>query len=128
MTRSYDVGVSSFALKVDRKWLDNLLSQHDVPGVNRSVQGVSRQIPLRSLAIIAVARDLQRHLGLPVGRGIDVGARLIGPAHGHIRLGTAVLAIDVTAIEKELDHRLVDAMETVVPRHRGRPRTTRRRS
>lgn len=126
--RSYDVGVASFALRVDRKWLDNLLSQHDVPGVDRSVQGLARQIPLRSLAIIAIVRDLQRHAGLPVSRGIDIGTRLIGPAHGHVRLGSAVLTVDVPAIERELDHRLVDAMETVVPRRRGRPRTSRRRT
>ena len=124
--RLYDVGAASFALRVERKWLDNVLSQHDVPGVARSVQGLSRQIPLRSLAIIAIVRDLQRHLGLPVGRGIEIGTRLIGPAHGHVRLGATVLTADVSAIEHELDHRLVDAMETVVPRRRGRPRTAQR--
>jgi hypothetical protein len=124
--RVYDIAVASFALRVERKWLDNLLSQHDVPGVDRSVQGMARQIPLRSLAIIAIVRDLQRQLGLGVGRGLEVAARLVGPAHGHVRLGVAVMTADVAAIEEELDRRLVDAMEIVVPRRRGRPQALKR--
>jgi hypothetical protein len=34
----------------------------------------------------------------------------------------------VPALERELDHRLVDAMETVVPRRRGRPHALGRRA
>jgi hypothetical protein len=126
--RLYDVAVASFALRVDRKWLDNLLSQHDVPGVSRSVQGLARQIPLRSLAIIAIVRDLQRQLGLGVGRGLQIAARLVGPSHGNARAGIVSLTVDVSALERELDHRLVDAMETVVPKPRGRKKTPKRRS
>ena len=113
--RLYDVAVASLALRVDRKWLDNLLSQHDVPGVSRSVQGAARQIPLRSLLIIALVRDLQRLLGLGVARGLVVAARLVGAAHGHVRLGVALLTTDISALERQLDDRLVDVMETIVP-------------
>jgi hypothetical protein len=126
--RLYDIAVASFALRVERRWLDNLLSQHDVTGVSRSVQGLARQIPLRSLAIIAIVRDLQRHLGLGVARGLVVATRLVGPAHGHARVGVALLMADVDDIEQELERRLVDAMETVVPRRRGRPRSVARHS
>lgn len=126
--RLYDVAVAAFALRVDRKWLDNFLSQHDIPGVERSVQGLARQLPLRSLAIIAIVRDLQRQLGLGISRGLAVAVRLVGPGHGHVRLGTTQLTADVPAIERELDHRLFDAMETVVPRKRGRPPAQKRGS
>ena len=126
--RLYDVAVAAVALRVDRKWLDNVLSQHDVPGVGRSVQGVARQIPLRSLVIISVVRDLQQLIGLGVGRGLEVAGRLVGPAHGHARLGVAVMTVDVAAVEQDLDHRLVDAMEVVIPRRRGRPVGQKRRA
>jgi hypothetical protein len=126
--RLYDVAVASLVLRVERKWLDNLLSQHDVPGVSRSVQGAARQIPLRSLLIIALVRDLQRQLGLGVARGLVVAARLIGVSHGHVRLGFALLSVDIPALERQLGDRLVDVMETIVPRRRGRPLGPRRRT
>jgi len=126
--RLYDVAVASLALRVDRKWLDNVLSQHDVPGVSRSVRGAARQIPLRSLLIISLVRDLQRQLGLGVARGLVVAARLVGASHGHVRLGVALLTVDIPALERQLDDRLVDVMETIVPRRRGRPRAGGRRA
>lgn len=126
--RLYDVAVASLALRVDRRWLGNLLSQHDVPGVSRSVQGAARQIPLRSLLIISLVRDLQRQLGLGVARGLAVAARLVGASHGHVRLGVALLTVDISALERQLDDRLVDVMETIVPQRRGRPRAQGRRA
>jgi hypothetical protein len=57
-----------------------------------------------------------------------VAARLIGVSHGHVRFGIVLLTVDIPALERQLDDRLVDVMETIVPRRRGRPRGQRRRT
>lgn len=126
MARVYDVAVSALALDVDPKWLDNLLSQHEVPGVARSVRGLARRIPLSALVIIAIARDLQRELGVGIARGVPAASRLAasGDTGGRATLSVGhslALRADLARVRHDLEDRLVDAMEVVVPRRRGRP-------
>lgn len=120
--RAYDVAISSLALDVERKWLDNLLAQHDVPGVERVARGVSRQLSMRALVAAAVVRDLQRELGVPVARGLEV-ARHAADSHGHDMPLSPALSVrfDLSLIEREIGHRLIHAMERAAPRRRGRP-------
>lgn len=122
MLRAYDVAVSALALDVDRKWLDNLLAQNDVPGVERVARGVSRQLSIPALVTAAVVRDLQRELGVPVARGVEIARRAVA-AHGNeLHISEALsLRLDLALIERELGNRLVHAMERAAPRRRGRP-------
>ena len=127
--RSYDVASAAFALDAPKKWLDNLLSQHTVPGVERTSRGSARRIPLESLTLIAVVRDLQRELGVGVASGLALVARLprtsrSASAHELALSPDLRLSVDLAGIQRRLERRLLDAMEAVAPRPRGRPPVT----
>ena len=123
MARVYDVGIAALALDVDRKWLDNLVAQHDVPGVERGGRGVARRLSIRALVAAGVARDLQRELGVAAARAVEIARRvLLAGEHPVLRLSPALsVHLDVAVAEREVEARLIHAMETAVPRRRGRP-------
>lgn len=150
MARVYDIAVAALALGVGRKWLDNLTSQHSIPGTEHFARGVARRLSMRTLITAAVVRDLNRELGVPVGRGVELASTMLGGVEGESgaidesgrpalnvawpaslverRIGSAVtLSLEVTRLEREIERRLLDAMETVVPRRRGRPPRKERR-
>lgn len=120
--RVYNIAVAALALDVDRKWLDNLIAQHDIAGVERFTRGVSRRLSVRALLAAAIVRDLQGELGVPAGRAVEAAGRVLASSHHRISLSPAVsVHLDLPALERSLDQRLVHAMETAVPRRRGRP-------
>ena len=122
MARVYDVGIAALALDVDRKWLDNLVAQHDVPGVERGGRGVARRLSVRALVAAGVARDLQRELGVAASRAVDIARAVVAGDRPELRLSPALsVHLDLAAAEREVERRLVHAMETAVPRRRGRP-------
>ena len=124
MARVYSVAAAAFALDVPPKWLDNFLSQHAVPGVVAAERGVARRIPLSALVLIAIARDLQRELGVGLGRGLEAARRLLEPDDdtGLLPIGDAgMLRVDVAAVRRAIEDRLVIAMEILVAPRRGRP-------
>lgn len=124
MARAYSVAAAAFALDVAPKWLDNFLSQHDVPGVVAAERGVARRIPLSALVLVAIARDLQRELGVGLGRGLEAAVRLVGRDDDASILSigeAAVLRVDVAAMRRAIEDRLVIAMEILVAPRRGRP-------
>ena len=151
MARVYDIAVAALALDVDRKWLDNLTSQHTIPGTDHFARGVARRLSMRTLVTAALVRDLSRELGVPVARGVEVALGFVNgeqPAAGTSAAGAEVeaasrppervavvrrigsritLAIDIAQLEREIEGRLLTAMETVVPRRRGRPPRKERR-
>ena len=147
MARVYDIAVAALALDVDRKWLDNLTSQNAIPGTEHLARGVARRLTLRALVIAAVVRDLNQVLGVPVVRGVALSTRLIelvdrgssgevvagaelASSSGApvVRLGENIeLRFDLAEIERRIEVRLLDAMERVVPRRRGRPPRKERR-
>jgi hypothetical protein len=124
MARAYSVAAAAFALDVAPKWLDNFLSQHAVPGVVAAERGVARRIPLSALVLVAIARDLQRELGVGLGRGLEAAVRLVGREDDASMLPigeAAVLRVDVAALRRAIEDRLVIAMEILVAPRRGRP-------
>ena len=140
MARAYDIVVAALALDVDRKWLDNLTSQHSIPGTEHVARGVSRRLTLRALLIAALVRDLNQLLGVPVARAVALSTdyldRLDRPAGEtaqpdavpELRVGEDIeLRVDMSRIERKIEARLLDAMETVIPRRRGRPPRKERR-
>ena len=151
MSRAYDVAVSALALGVERKWLDNLISQHRIPGTEHMARGITRRLALRALVTAAIVRDLNQGLGVSVARAVELAAEVLhgGASEGRTAGGTDVgrlqstdgvrapaviaisdsltLAIDTGAIEREIEHRLIVVMETVVPKRRGRPSRKERR-
>jgi hypothetical protein len=143
MARVYDIAVAALAIGVDRKWLDNLTAQHSIPGTEHVARGVARRLSMRTLLTAAMVRDLSRGLGVPVSRGVelagsilegDLGGPLVPPLAAaaapaaHLSVAESIaLIVDVGRLEKEIESRLLEAMETVVPRRRGRPPRKERR-
>lgn len=148
MARVYDIAVAALAIDVDRKWLDNLTAQHTIPGTEHVARGVARRLAMRTLVTAAIVRDLNRILGVPVGRAVQLAATILRdpmpapsapagePAHNAGREGAPVvlpvgdslaLTVDVARLEREIERRLIEVMETVVPRRRGRPPLKERR-
>lgn len=122
MARVYDIAVAALALDVDRKWLDNLTAHHELPGVERFARGVPRRLSIRALVAAAVARDLQRELGVPAHRAVRIAARAVEESRHTLPLSPALsVHLDLPAVEREVETRLLHAMETAVPRRRGRP-------
>lgn len=146
MARVYDIAVAALAIGVERKWLDNLTAQHSIPGTEHVARGVARRLSMRTLLTAAIVRDLNRGLGVPVARAVEVATAML---EGESAAETAVppgpddsppvtrpvltvaesvtLTIDVGRLEREIERRLLEAMETVVPRRRGRPPRKERR-
>src|SRR5688572_21581546 len=118
--RAYSLAVAAASLEVDRKWLDNVLTQHDVLGVYRERQGVSRMISPQAILTIAIAILLARHLGSPIARALTLAHRLLDDGEQALD-ADVVLRVDVGGIERRLATRLADAVESHPPARRGRP-------
>lgn len=118
--RAYDPGLAALALDVDPKWLDNTISLHDVPGVVREARGVTRRLSMRALVVLALVRDLQRELGVPIARAVPLARRLLDAP--RVPAGPLLtVAADLSAVERFIAERLAAAVERFVPRRRGRP-------
>jgi len=142
MARVYDIAVAAVAIGVERKWLDNLTAQHSIPGTEHVARGVARRLSMRTLLTAAIVRDLNRGLGVPVARGVEVASLILGAEptdqatsasafaapRAALQIAESVsLSIDVARLEVEIERRLLVAMETMVPRRRGRPPRKERR-
>ena len=122
--RLYDVAVAALAIDAPRKWVDNLLSHHEVPDVLIARRGVSRRIPHSALLHLALARDLHVDLGMSVRDALRLAATLLtgrdDAVHesGHLRV-----TFDRLGLERALQARLREALESAPTPRRGRPRT-----
>ena len=142
MARAYDIAVAAVAIGVERKWLDNLTAQHSIPGTEHVARGVARRLSMRTLLTAAIVRDLNVGLGVPVARGVQVAESVLGgdpaakpeqeggsasPRALHVISEAVSLVLDVAKLQTAIERQLVVAMETVVPRRRGRPPRKERR-
>ena len=120
--RAYNVAATAVTLGVSQKWLDNVLSHHQVPGVLNEKQGIQRQVTPSGLLRLELVLILQRSLKIPMSRALDIAGALISTRGGEVTLGSRVsLRVDVDSISHELQARLEHALEiTPIPR-RGRP-------
>lgn len=123
MARNYHVDIAAFAANVDRKWIDNLLSHFNIPGVESAKRGVARRLSLDAIRTVVLVRALSVETGLSVDRALAAAARLLAAADGRTggESSWITLRIDRVAFEAEVDRRLAAAVEAVVPRRRGRP-------
>jgi hypothetical protein len=122
--RAYTVATTAVTLRVQPKWLDNVLSQNDIDGVIKRRQGVARRLTPQAVitldlalrltkalhaaipAALRLAQQLRQH---PEGAGIDVGEGLR-------------LSIDLRRLEADVTERLAQAVEIAPSPPRGRPR------
>lgn len=126
--RGYSVAIAALALDIDPKWVDNLLSQNRVHGVNRSRQGVQRRLAPGALYVIATVHRLNRTLQIPVATALKLAHELWRAPDSGLAGDAAVVAMDGIRLEvrrEELrslvDEAVVGALEIAPRTKRGRP-------
>ena len=121
---AYTVAATAVTLGMPIKWVDNVLSHHEVPGVSQSRQGVSRRLAPQAILTLDLALRISNALGLPISRALELSARLLRQPGGTttIDLGQGVsLTIDLEEVRSELLERLAHAVEVAPSPRRGRP-------
>ena len=120
--RSYDVAIASLAIDAPSKWTDNLLSQHRLPDVVSERRGVARRISYSGLVRLALIRQLHVELALGVGDAVRVADQLLDSGGtGVYESGQLRLTVDRPALERALDLRLTEVLESAPAPRRGRP-------
>ena len=121
--RAYDLRIAALAIRAPVKWIDNLLSQHDVVEIPRARRGVARTISHTALVHLALTRELHVSLGLGVREALQHSQKLLanskeaGVPTGHLRI-----SVDRETLERTLDTRLREGLESAPSPRRGRPR------
>jgi len=123
--RAYTVAATAVTLGVSKKWVDNVLSHHQVNGVLQARQGILRRVTPDGLLALEIALNLGRTLGTSLARALQISNELISTPGREVQLAGSPLIslhVDVDAMAHSLNTRLEHALEiTPIPR-RGRPR------
>ena len=123
MARLYHVDIARHAASADHKWVDNLLSHFTIPGVDGGRQGSARRISAEGIEFIALVRLLSRELGLSVAAAVKLADRLLRAKSGALSIGAGVdLHLDRGDFRADVHRAIADAVESVTPVRRGRPR------
>ena len=122
MARHYHIDIAQHAASADAKWTDNLLSKFDIPGVERARQGVARRISVHGIYHVSLVRRLTVELRVPLDVAVTLAGHLLTTDARRIHLGGGLeISLDRQAFAKEVDARIAEAVESVVPARRGRP-------
>lgn len=121
MARSYHVEIAQHAASADKKWVDNLLSHFDVPGVLRARQGVARRISVSGIHHIALIHQLNYELGISVSAAVPLAIRLLQERESQIS-PWLTLHVDSDGMKHAINRRIDEASEVSAPAQRGRPR------
>lgn len=120
--RSYDIAIASLAADAPQKWIDNLLSQHAVPDVVMERRGVPRRISYGALIRLALVRELHVALGMSVRDALRLASSLIEPSGGGVHArGHLRVTFDRSGLERAVNERLREALESAPAPKRGRP-------
>ena len=121
--RAVTTGTAAFALGVTKKDLDNILSRYSVRGFERSRQGLARRLSLASIEQVALAIDLTRDFSIPTPTALLLAEEALSSHEGVITSPGGHLAIhaDLDRIRRDLQAKLTEAIEHVIPPRRGRP-------
>jgi len=123
MARTYHVDIAQYVAGADRKWVDNLLSHFGIPGVEKAERGVARRIATNGIYHIALVRQLVERLDLGTSAAVTMAGHLLAEPLGQLSLPVGLeLRFDRDAFESDVDRRIADAVESVIPARRGRPR------
>jgi hypothetical protein len=122
--RAYTVAATAIALGVSKKWVDNILSHHRIPGVLQKRQGISRRVTPDALLRLELVGILTTALDIPILRALELTHQLIArqgkgidlPESRHLRFSA-----DIPAIAADLNSRLAHALEISPSPRRGRP-------
>jgi len=122
MPASYHVDIAGYAASTPRKWVDNLLSHFEVPGVEQGRRGSARRVTQVGLYHIALVRIIARELGVPLKTAVMLATTLMRTESPELPvIGTLALRFDRELFQREVDARVAEAVEAIVPARRGRP-------
>jgi hypothetical protein len=122
LARHYHVDIARFAAGAESKWVDNLLSKFEVPGVEGARQGLSRRISADGIYHIALIRVLNRDMGISVPQAVLLATRLLSTEDGAVSLTEELeLRLDVPRFRATLDTLIAEGVESLAPARRGRP-------
>jgi hypothetical protein len=122
MARFYHIDIARFTANADQKWVDNLLSHHDVPGVEGAKQGLARRISAMGVYHIALIRSLTRDAGISTASAVSLSVRLLTPGVSSISIVAGLeFRFDRDAFERQVDGTISEAVESIAPARRGRP-------
>ncbi len=120
--RSYHVDIARHAADAERKWVDNLLSHFEIPGVERRQRGASRRITPIGIYHIALARHFALQLDMSVKSAVGLATSLMrSDSQERLIFPGLSLQFDRSQFEAMIDARVVEAVEAVIPARRGRP-------
>ena len=116
----YDTAAAAEALGVSAKQLDNILSRHTLPGIEKQRRGVGRRIGSDAVLAVFIAVEIVRAARMPLAVALQL-ARTSLMTGGEAMVGQfAVLTIDLAAVRASVAARLDAAVELVGKRPRGR--------
>jgi len=123
--RAVTTGTAAFALGISKKDLDNILSRYPIRGFERGRQGVARRLSLVSVEQVALAIDLTRDYSIPIPTALLLAEEALSSREGVIASPGGHLAIhaDVERIRRDIQAKMAEAIEHVIPPRRGRPPT-----
>ena len=125
MGRPYSTRLVALTIGVSEKWLDNLLSHFEMPGVAKGRQGRRREIDHDGLLAIELARLLSREVRASLDAAVALAARAIETrslTDARVSIGSgATLVFDLASVERRLHEQMVHAVESMAHVRRGRP-------
>ena len=119
--RAYTVATAAVTLQMPPKWIDNVLSHHQVGGVAKSRQGVARRLTPQALLNLEIAIRLSDALSIPIARALQLAHQLVEKPSGSAIGKGITLTLDLEAISSDLTDRLAHAVEIAPLPRRGRP-------
>ena len=120
--RSYDVAMASLAIDAPPKWTDNVLTQHEVAGVTPARRGLARRVPHATLMHLALTRELHVEVGLGVRDALHLARQLLSTdGAAGVQRGSVRLVLDRALLDRTVERRLRDALESAPAPRRGRP-------
>lgn len=120
--RLYSVAVTSLAVDAPVKWTDNLIAHHPMPEVRSRSRGVSRGVSWAGVLRIALIRTLHLHVGCGIREAVSLSGGLLHSSDGTLAVGERLtITIDRDALERDVQRRLADAIESAPRPRRGRP-------
>jgi hypothetical protein len=103
------------------KWVDNILSHHQLIGIRQERQGIARRLSIEGLTALALTALLTHELGLPTGRSVLVAQAVINAGGRYIGGQGLSINIDLAEFQAGLLERLETAVEVAPVPRRGRP-------
>jgi len=124
MARDYHADIARHAAGADTKWVDNLLSHFDIPGVAGGRQGVARRVTAHGVCQVVLIRRLTLLFGMTTAKAVLMAGQLLDDGEqSSLDADYGIeLRLDRRVFERAIDGAITEAVESVTPAPRGRPR------